>query len=50
MAFAVIIVFGQQSHDSILKAGSDEMQDYPATGISLDRVVFGLESRVVVKS
>jgi len=49
MAFAVITISDQQSHDLILKAGSKDMQDYPATRILLDGVL-GLESRVVLKS
>jgi hypothetical protein len=49
MAFAVIIVFDQQSYDLILKAGSESTQDYPATRILQDGV-FGLESREVLKS
>ena len=44
-----IVIFDQQSHDLILKAGSEEMQDYPATRILLDGV-FASESRVVLKS
>jgi hypothetical protein len=37
MAFAVITISDQQSHDWILKASIEEMQDYPATRILLDK-------------
>lgn len=37
MAFAVITISDQQSHDWIPKASIEEMQDYPATRILLDK-------------
>lgn len=45
MAFAVITIFDQQSHDLILKAGSEDMEDYLATRILLDGVFGFGESR-----
>jgi hypothetical protein len=48
MAFTVII-FDLQSHGLVFKAGSEDIQDYPATRILQDGV-FGLESRVELKS